>query len=41
MSENKIRNEIHVFINGAEHRISGEKAFLPLAQYLRYHSSLP
>lgn len=41
MSENKIRNEIHVFINGVENRISGEQAFLPLAQYLRYHSALP
>lgn len=38
MADSKIRNEIHVFINGVEHRIGGEKAFLPLAQYLRNHS---
>ncbi|UXR66232.1 FAD binding domain-containing protein [Bdellovibrio bacteriovorus] len=38
MADSKIRNEIHVFINGVEHRIGGEKAFLPLAQYLRTHS---
>lgn len=38
MADSKIRNEIHVFINGVEHSIGGEKAFLPLAQYLRNHS---
>lgn len=41
MSETKIRNEIQVFINGHEHRICGENAFLPLAQYLRSKSNLP
>lgn len=41
MGQSANRNEIHVFINGQKHVLSGEKAFLPLAQYLRYHSNLP
>lgn len=41
MAQSENRNEIHVFINGHKHVLSGEKAFLPLAQYLRYHSGLP
>ncbi|MDD3022259.1 MAG: 2Fe-2S iron-sulfur cluster-binding protein, partial [Alphaproteobacteria bacterium] len=40
MSQPTIRNEIILFINGAEHRIHGEDAFLPLAQYLRYKANL-
>lgn len=36
-----MRNEIRLLINGTEHRIHGDNAFLPLAQYLRYQVSLP
>ncbi|WP_374029101.1 xanthine dehydrogenase small subunit [Bdellovibrio bacteriovorus] len=35
------RNQIHLLINGTEHVVQGEHAFLPLAQYLRYHAHLP
>lgn len=41
MAQSENRTEIHVFINGQKHVLTGEKAFLPLAQYLRCHSSLP
>ncbi len=41
MSQTNTRNQIIVFLNGIEHRIQGEEAFLPLAQYLRYKAHLP
>ncbi|WP_413943161.1 xanthine dehydrogenase small subunit [Bdellovibrio sp. HCB-162] len=41
MAQSTIRNQIHLLINGVEHTIGGDEAFLPLAQYLRYHALLP
>lgn len=41
MADSRIRNNINIFINGVEHSVAGEEAFLPLAQYLRYCASLP
>lgn len=35
------RKEIHLLINGQEHVIRGDEAFMPLAQYLRYEANLP
>ncbi|WP_374074677.1 xanthine dehydrogenase small subunit [Bdellovibrio bacteriovorus] len=41
MAQASIRNQIHLLINGVEHTVRGDEAFLPLAQYLRYHAHLP
>ncbi|XGC80046.1 xanthine dehydrogenase small subunit [Bdellovibrio bacteriovorus] len=35
------RQSIQIFINGRQHQISGDDAFLPLAQYLRLKADLP
>lgn len=35
------RKQIHLTINGVEHQVHGDEAFLPLAQFLRYQAHLP
>ncbi|UOF01257.1 xanthine dehydrogenase small subunit [Bdellovibrio reynosensis] len=41
MTHSTERQSIHIFINGRQHQISGDDAFLPLAQYLRLKADLP
>lgn len=41
MAQPPIRKEINLLINGIAHRIQGDEAFSPLAQYLRYQAHLP
>lgn len=41
MAQSSKRKQIHLTINGVEHQVHGDEAFLPLAQFLRYHAHLP
>lgn len=41
MTHSTERNSIHIFINGVQHQVTGDDAFLPLAQYLRLKANLP
>ncbi len=41
MAQISFRNEIQFLINGNFHSVQGEKALMPLAQYLRLEANLP
>ncbi len=41
MSDQKIRNNINIFINGTERSVAASEAFKPLAQFLRYSNQMP